>query len=76
MESDDLVDPGDAALQALLASVAERTYDVERRDRLLDYIRSADGLAELRSRMAAHPATRVQALQAVSDLRLHDVLTW
>jgi hypothetical protein len=42
----------------------------------LDLERSADGLTELRSRMAAHPATRVQALQAVSDLRLHDMLTW
>jgi hypothetical protein len=41
-----------------------------------DLERSGDGLAELRTRMAAHPATRVQALQAVSDLRLLDMLTW
>lgn len=41
-----------------------------------DLNRSADGLTELRSRMAAHPAARVQALRAVSDLRLHDMLTW
>jgi Family of unknown function (DUF6308) len=37
---------------------------------------SADGIAELRIRMAAHPSTRVQSLGAVSDLRLHDMLTW
>jgi len=41
-----------------------------------DLERSADGLTELRTRMAAHPAMRVQALQAVSDVRLHDMLTW
>lgn len=41
-----------------------------------DHIRSADGLNELRTRMAAHPAARVQQLQAVSDLRLLDMLTW
>jgi hypothetical protein len=41
-----------------------------------DLERSADGLTALRSRMAAHPAKKVQALQAVSDLRLHDILTW
>jgi len=38
MELGDLVDRGDAVLQALLASMAERTHDVERRDRLLDYM--------------------------------------
>jgi hypothetical protein len=41
-----------------------------------DLERSSDGLKELRTRMAAHPATRVQALQAASDLRLLDMLTW
>lgn len=41
-----------------------------------DLIGSADGLTELRTRMAAHPAARVQQLQAVSDLRLLDMLTW
>jgi hypothetical protein len=41
-----------------------------------DLERSSDGLKELRTSMAAHPVTRVQALQAVSDLRLHDMLTW
>jgi hypothetical protein len=38
VESDDVVDPGDAALQALLAAVAQNTRDDERRDRLIDYI--------------------------------------
>jgi hypothetical protein len=41
-----------------------------------DLQRSADGLAELRGRMGAHPVARVQALQDLSDLRLHDMLTW
>jgi hypothetical protein len=41
-----------------------------------DLERSAVGLKELRTKMVAHPATRVQALQAVSDLRLLDMLTW
>jgi Family of unknown function (DUF6308) len=41
-----------------------------------DLQRSAAGLKELRTRMAAHPATKVQELQAVSDLRLLDMLTW
>jgi hypothetical protein len=41
-----------------------------------DLISSADGLNELRTRMATHPAARVQQLQAVSDLRLLDMLTW
>jgi hypothetical protein len=31
-------DPGDAAVQTLLAVMAENTHDDERRDRLLDYI--------------------------------------
>jgi hypothetical protein len=41
-----------------------------------DLMRSTDGIADLRSRMAAHSVTQVQALQAVSDLRLLDMLTW
>jgi hypothetical protein len=36
VESDDILDPGDARIQALLAAVAENTDDPERRDRLLD----------------------------------------
>lgn len=35
---DDVVDPGDAALQALLAAIAERTHDSQKRDRVLDMI--------------------------------------
>lgn len=41
-----------------------------------DLERSSFRLNELRSRMAVHPAARVQELRAVSDLRLHDMLTW
>jgi hypothetical protein len=41
-----------------------------------DLERSGDGLAELRQRLAGHPTARVQALRAVSDLRLLDMLTW
>jgi hypothetical protein len=46
MESDDLVDPGDAALRALLASMAERTHDAERRERLLDSVLTVPPLAD------------------------------
>lgn len=35
---DDVVDPGDAALQALLAAIAERTPDREVRDTILNFI--------------------------------------
>jgi hypothetical protein len=45
MESDDLVDPGDAALQAMLASMAERSHDVERRESLLDHVITVPPLA-------------------------------
>ena len=41
-----------------------------------DLIKSSEALAQLRRRMAEQPAARVRALQAVSDLRLHDMLTW
>lgn len=44
--SDDAVDPGDAALQALLAAIAERTHDSQRRDRLLDLIFTIPPLRE------------------------------
>lgn len=36
VNSADVVDAGDAALQALLAALAERTRDSERRDEMLD----------------------------------------
>lgn len=42
----------------------------------LDLERSTDGLAKLRSKIAVHPAARVQVLQALTDLRLHDMLAW
>jgi hypothetical protein len=38
VNSDDVVDPGDAAIQALLALTAENTHDHERREKLLDAI--------------------------------------
>jgi hypothetical protein len=41
-----------------------------------DLKRGTDGLHELRTRMSAHPETRVRGLRAVSDLRLLDMLTW
>jgi hypothetical protein len=47
MDTDDLVDPGDAALQALFASMAEHTDDAERRDRLLDCAMTTPPLADL-----------------------------
>lgn len=46
MESIDVVDPGDAAVQALLASMAEHTQEVERRDRLLDYLMTVPPLVD------------------------------
>ena len=46
VECDDVVDPGDAAIQALLAAIAENTHDGERRDRLLDYIPTIPPLTE------------------------------
>jgi hypothetical protein len=36
VESDDVVDPGDAAIQALRALTAEGTDDDEKREKLLD----------------------------------------
>jgi len=38
MEFDDVVDPGDAAVQALLAFTAETTGDPAKRDLLIDAI--------------------------------------
>jgi hypothetical protein len=43
---DDLVDPGDAAIQALLALAAENTHDHEKRDWLIDAILTVPPLAE------------------------------
>lgn len=58
---------------ATYASRGNRLYWAAMRS---DLQRSAAGIKELRTRMADHPATRVQALQAVSDLRLLDMVTW
>ncbi len=38
MQSEDSVDPGDAALQAVLACIADRTSDADQRDKLFDHI--------------------------------------
>jgi hypothetical protein len=46
MKSHDIVDPGDAALQALLASMTEHSHDVERRDRRLDSTMTIPPLAD------------------------------
>jgi hypothetical protein len=46
MDADDVVDPGDAALQELLAAIAERTDDTDKRDRLIDHILTGPPLSE------------------------------
>jgi len=46
VESDDVVDPGDAAIQALAALTAEHTRDDEKRDMLTDFILTAPPLSE------------------------------
>ncbi|MGE2817950.1 hypothetical protein ACQI5H_22815 [Mycobacterium heidelbergense] len=46
MPDQDVVDPGDAALHELLASVAERTHDSLRRARILDYLITTPPLVE------------------------------
>jgi hypothetical protein len=48
MDSDDVVDPGDAAVQALLALTAENTRDPEKRDLLIDAILTLSPLTEWR----------------------------
>jgi hypothetical protein len=46
VNSDDVVDPGDAAIQALLALTAETTHDHEKREKLLDAILTVPPLTE------------------------------
>ncbi|WP_156656011.1 hypothetical protein [Mycobacterium sp. 852002-51971_SCH5477799-a] len=46
MESDDVVDPGDAAIQALLALTAENTQDTEKRELLFEAILTLPSLKE------------------------------
>lgn len=46
MESDDIVDPGDAAIQALLDLTAQNNHDDHQRDMLMDFILTAPPLAE------------------------------
>lgn len=46
VESDGVVDPGDAAIQALLALTADNTDDDEKRDLLMDYILTIPPIVE------------------------------
>jgi hypothetical protein len=46
MHAKDVVDPGDAALQELLANIAERTRDPARRDKLLNFLLTMPPLVE------------------------------
>jgi hypothetical protein len=46
VESDDGVDPGDRAIQALLALTADHTDDDEKRDMLIDGILTLPSLTE------------------------------
>lgn len=46
MTLDDIVEPEDAALQALLAGLAERTEDDEKRTLLLDLILTVQSLKQ------------------------------
>lgn len=46
MTSDDIVEPGDAALQALLARLAEKANDDEKRTLLLDLILTVPSLRQ------------------------------
>lgn len=46
VEPDDVVDPGDAAVQALLALTAEKTPDPEKHDLLIDAILTLPSLTE------------------------------
>ena len=46
MEAVDSVDPGDAALQAVLAGIADCTPEQEKRDELFDYILTIPSLKQ------------------------------
>jgi hypothetical protein len=46
VDRDDVVEPGDAAFQTLLAFAAENTGDGEKRDRLIDSILTVQPMAE------------------------------
>ena len=46
VDSRDVVDPGDAAIQALLALTAQNTHDQEKRDWLMDAILTVPPLTE------------------------------
>jgi hypothetical protein len=46
MHAQDVVDPGDAALQELLTNIAERTRDPARRDKLLNFLITMPPLVE------------------------------
>lgn len=46
VQSDDVIDPGDAALHEFLALVAEQTNDPARRDQVIDFLMTMPPLAQ------------------------------
>jgi hypothetical protein len=54
MEFDDVVDPGDTALQALLASIAEHTSDAAKRDKLLDILLTVPPMSQWPNDLLEH----------------------
>lgn len=75
----------DSRLTRIYAEAAARTsaiYPSRSKSRMYwaairsDLIGSAAGFTELRQVIAEHPKARVRELQAVSDLRLHDMISW
>jgi hypothetical protein len=67
VKSDDVVDPGDAAIQALLAAMAENTRDAERREMLLDAILTVPPLTEWPSDCREKLWETCQFVKALAD---------
>jgi hypothetical protein len=67
MESDDVVDPGDAAIQALLALTADNTRDEEKRDMLMDFILTAPPLAEWPADWREIPLETCQFIKSLAE---------
>lgn len=61
MKSDEVVDPGDAALQELLASIADHSRDPGRREILLDGVLTTPPLA-------AWPTESLDALRETAGI--------
>jgi hypothetical protein len=77
MDSDDVVDPGDAAIQALLALTAEDTQDPEKHDWLIDAILTVPPLTEWPSECQEKFSETAQFVRSLAqDLRhrgeIHD----